>query len=1535
MAQNSPPQVSNVNFQQRVDGTFIIDIAYDVIDDDADQMLVTVQASDDGGLTWDFTCSHLTGDVGPGINSGLSKQIAWDFALDHPSMFTPLLQIKVIADDATSFGVACPGIPQVVYEGTTYHTVQIAGQCWFKENLNVGQMLNSSEFSYDNGVTEKFCYDNDPANCLVYGAMYEWDELMNYRDTVSQGLCPAGWHVPGQAEYLGMVNALGSDVVAGSKLRETGTGHWYAPNYNATNETGFTLLAGGACAPPGAAPFDFFGLYETEGLWTSKGSKNESAWVMSMYFEDSYVYTFAQIARTRYYARCMKDNCTTKPVAYAGPDQLFVTGSPVFTDANYPQAGETAGWSVQSGMSEPADYQNPQTPVNITVPTESILIWTVSNACTSASDYLTIKTGIAPNPPCSDVPTVDYGGQTYNTVQIGSQCWMRENLNIGSFRTHEQGQQHNGVPEKFCFDDKPENCVAYGGLYQWGEMMKYVEGSGTRGICPDGWHIPSDGDWCKLFSTIDPSFSCYDLGLCGNTVGTSMREPGFEHWDYQNYNSNNASGFTAFAGGFLNSAYWAYELFGSNAFFATSNSSDGLNRYYYSLDTYSNNATRFTLKKSDALSVRCMRDTCASWASANAGMDQLSVPISTAWLDGNTLGPEQYGNWALISGTGGSILSPGDAKSMFTGLPDSSYILQWSVTGLCNAASDEVTIHFFGSQGLPCPGIPTVAYGGQTYNTVKIGNQCWMKQNLNVGNMINLDQEPYDNGVPEKYCYDNDPLNCNVYGGLYKWNEMMQYVNTSGAQGLCPSGWHIPDDSEWCTMMTFLDNTSSCPPLYGDLGAITGTLLKESGTSHWIAGIPGDNSSGFTALGAGWKQVAAATTNLNEITTFWSSSEHDPQFVWIYSLQNTASAAYRTYYGAKQLGYSVRCLKNDCANVSTANAGPDQALPGCTQAQLAGSALLPGETGMWATLSGVEGTFTAPQYPNSLLNGIPGETYILSWTVTNACGNSTSDLVYIQFLDLPSYPCPSGATISYEGQTYHTVLVGDQCWLRENLNYGQMVNSTNTGLGHTDASNNGIVEKYCYDNLPANCEIYGGLYDWNEMMNYTGNPGSQGICPTGWHVPTDAEFCMFFNQLDATVNCTQIGFPGTGTDAGAKVRSVCGQYWNTPNIGATNSIGFSLQGSGTRVYTGGFAGLLATSEIWTSSSQTEGASSLAYYWSVSGSTPNVFHGLGDVKNYGNPVRCMKPVCYTSPVAEAGPDQVNLTSTITVLAGNTPAIGETGVWTIVSGTGGTVFSATNPISSFFGIAGQTYTLSWTVSNACGTTVLDYVTVALNNVPGIPCAGLPVVTYGGQSYNTVQIGTQCWFRENLNAGTMVVSVPNVSGPYHSDVSNNGIIEKYCYNNEPLNCNKYGALYDWDELMQYTNVPGTQGICPSGWHIPTDADFCNLAHFLDASVNCGSVGQYTGANAATSLKTVSGLFWNYQFGTATNTSGFSLFGGGYRHPNGTFTGLSSSGQEWSSSTSSSSQVYYWSASNFDGRIMRNLLQRPTGNSLRCLKN
>jgi len=187
----------------------------------------------------------------------------------------------------------------------------------------------------------------------------------------------------------------------------------------------------------------------------------------------------------------------------------------------------------------------------------------------------------------------------------------------------------------------------------------------------------------------------------------------------------------------------------------------------------------------------------------------------------------------------------------------------------------------------------------KTYATVQIGDQCWMAENLNIGEMINGSENMTDNGIIEKYCYDNDPANCETYGGLYQWNEMMEYTTTPGTQGICPSGWHLPTDGEWSVLTDFLGGES-----------IAGGKMKETGTTHWSSPNTGaTNESGFTALPGGIRSSDSHYYYLTQKAYYWSSNEYDSSGAWRRTLHRDTEEVSRNHQN-KGDGFSVRCVQD-------------------------------------------------------------------------------------------------------------------------------------------------------------------------------------------------------------------------------------------------------------------------------------------------------------------------------------------------------------------------------------------------------------------------------------------------------------------------------------------------------------------------------------------------------------------------------------------------------------------------------------------------
>jgi len=594
--------------------------------------------------------------------------------------------------------------------------------------------------------------------------------------------------------------------------------------------------------------------------------------------------------------------------------------------------------------------------------------------------------------------------------------------------------------------------------------------------------------------------------------------------------------------------------------------------------------------------------------------------------------------------------------------------------------------------------------------------------------------------------------------------------------------------------------------------------------------------------------------------------------------------------------------------IPNSHAGTDQINIQDTMAILNANIPSSGETGTWTIVAGIGGVFDNIHNPQSSFTGLSGQTYHLAWTVANTCSYGSSDTVTISFNTIYGQPCPGTPSIVYGGQTYNTVQIGSQCWMKQNLNIGTMVSSINTGSSHSDVSNNGIIEKYCPNNNIDNCAVYGGLYDWDEMMEYSTSPGTKGICPIGWHIPTTSEWNELTNYL------------GGSSLAGGKMKEIGFTHWASPNTSATNESGFTALGAGERNDLGYISDVKGSARFWSSEEGNIGASFHRF----------LYYYMGDIgsdnptsKSSGLSVRCLKTICPGSTTqSEAGANK-SVSGVSTNLEGNTPTNG-VGIWKIISGSGGIVAQTNNPTSFFSGSPGATYLLTWTISSLCTSSTVDTVSITFNNPPlGTPCPSLPTFNYGGQTYNTVQIGTQCWMRENLNIGTMVTST--TAGNPHSDCSNNGLIEKYCYNNDTAMCSVFGALYDWDEMMGYSTVPGIQGICPTGWHIPTSSEWNTLTYFLGGTIIAGGKMKETGF-----------VHWAPPNTSASNESGFTALGAGDRLDNGSMSDIYSFTYFWTSDEGNANSAYRRNLANYYGDIgSDNPLGKTRGFSVRCIKN
>jgi len=246
-------------------------------------------------------------------------------------------------------------------------------------------------------------------------------------------------------------------------------------------------------------------------------------------------------------------------------------------------------------------------------------------------------------------------------------------------------------------------------------------------------------------------------------------------------------------------------------------------------------------------------------------------------------------------------------------------------SGIIDKPKEDSTYTFQFATNIPCPGTPTVEYEGQIYNTIQIFSQCWLKENLNVGSMIQGDQEMIDNGVIEKYCYNNEPDSCTKYGGLYQWYEMMQYTIKQGTQGICPPGWHLPTDEEWKVLEGAVDSQYGIGDNTWDgegyRGFDAGLNLKT--TNGWSEQGNGTDKYGFSGLPGGTRATSVVIFggyfgNAGIDGFWWTSAEGSIFDAWYRYLYYYYPGVYRyfdpyhdlMFHNYKAYGYSARCLRD-------------------------------------------------------------------------------------------------------------------------------------------------------------------------------------------------------------------------------------------------------------------------------------------------------------------------------------------------------------------------------------------------------------------------------------------------------------------------------------------------------------------------------------------------------------------------------------------------------------------------------------------------
>lgn len=241
-------------------------------------------------------------------------------------------------------------------------------------------------------------------------------------------------------------------------------------------------------------------------------------------------------------------------------------------------------------------------------------------------------------------------------------------------------------------------------------------------------------------------------------------------------------------------------------------------------------------------------------------------------------------------------------------------------------ASETIVLRFAGvvsGDGMPCPGAATVTdHEGNVYNTVQIGGQCWTRENMRCttspkgyltagGNLTSCYVAYY-------YDYSSSPIPLVNRGFLYNWSGAMDttattYISDSfiSRRGICPAGWHVPNDDEWSSLFNYVGNISAytCNGSPAKIGKALASVEYWGNYSGNCA--PGNNqndnnTTGFSAVPAGCGQTTSFSSSGFE-TIFWTSTSSTGAFANSYSIA-AILATVTSSNSNKQYGRSVRCI---------------------------------------------------------------------------------------------------------------------------------------------------------------------------------------------------------------------------------------------------------------------------------------------------------------------------------------------------------------------------------------------------------------------------------------------------------------------------------------------------------------------------------------------------------------------------------------------------------------------------------------------------
>jgi len=989
---------------------------------------------------------------------------------------------------------------------------------------------------------------------------------------------------------------------------------------------------------------------------------------------------------------------------------------------------------------------------------------------------------------CGTDTVTDYDGNVYSTVKIGNQCWLRENIRSTHYSdgtaitdASTSLDESSTIPYYYNYTASGIALEQRGLLYNWPAAMHGDNSpEGAQGICPTGWHIPTEAEWEQLTlymisqneyvcgstpSQIAKALADY-IGWQSSFVGCAVGNAPY---------NNNASGFSAIPAGYYYSSDFNGAGYNTYIWLSTE-SSYGAYSFYLGYDSpFAEIGDDY---KEYGNSVRCIKDSSLintlmnSIPSANDG-------TLTIQQNGNTVGTfsanqssDQTVNITVPSANDGTltIQQNGSTVGTFSANQSSDQTVNITtltaenVQAMINSSLGAIQQQMQQMQAdanFACGTSKVTDYDGNEYNTLRIGSQCWLKENLRSthyanGTAIAAGTEA-STTVPYRYAPGNNESNVASYGYLYNWPAVMNGAsssdaNPSGVQGICPNGWHVPSSTEWMQLDSYVSSQNQyvCGTNPANIAkALASTTGWTSNSYDCAAGNTpeNNNATGFSAMPASfYDSEYDSYGTLGNHAYFWSSSDGVSIYGWSYILEWWKSITSQINTIAGSWGLSVRCVR-DNSEVSMAEQMQQQMNSLVAQQQ--------------QQIGSMQQDIDNLQHQMDSLQQVIEDGLQQMDSLQQVIEDGLQQIDSLQQVIEDGQQVSGGLPV---------VTITD-VWQGDLLN-----NSTVYG----SITSNGITSSRPNEFIVAKGFVFSSSNQNPTLQNSS-------------FVTVDTNSSYFFKTLNVYTNTTYYvrafatNINGTSYSNPVTVRR--GNYYAIPPTGSqtlsisstSDTIYIYTYGGPDRVYNNHFNG------------------SLTLYPTSGSKAARIVSGTYETESSYD--------------------------FLTVYSG-----------TSTSGSMLTQVSGSGSISDIYpknGDASLTIQFTSDYSNVESGVLLK---VVLTNF----CPSSVTDATGGIYYSTVRVKDQCWMKENLRAGNLTSGATIGILTDYNTGSTTTPYRRYP-NGENSNASTYSYLYNWPAVANNgsTVTDGMSGLCPSGWHIPTRQDVVTFANNTTASFRTSTSG------------------------------------------------------------------------------------------------